>query len=70
MNGQAYSLEAGQTKDLELTGNEVIEFDRGSGNDTARYSLSDGVYQFAATPQGWELYHSSAASQPEAVAAN
>ncbi len=70
VNGQPYSLEAGQTRDLELTANEVIEFDRGSGNDTARYSLSDGVYQFAATPQGWELYHSSVAPRAEAVAAN
>ena len=62
-------LEAGQTKELELAENMVIEFDRGSGNDTGRYMLSDGLYKFASTPQGWELYHATGASQGD-VAGN
>ena len=70
INGQPYSLEPGQSQDVELSTNEVIEFDRGSGNDTARYTLSDGAYTFASTPQGWELYHTSDAQPTDAVASN
>lgn len=70
INGQPYSLEAGQTQDVTLPENPVIEFDRGSGNDTGRYSLSEGEYRFASTPQGWELYRSNDASLAGAVASN
>ena len=70
VNGQAYSLEAGKTQDVELADSAVIEFDRGSGNDTGRYSLSEGVYRFASTPQGWELYRSNDAPLADAVAAD
>ena len=70
VNGQAYSLEAGKAQDLELADSAVIEFDRGSGNDTSRYSLSEGVYRFASTPQGWELYRSNDAPLADAVATN
>ncbi len=70
VNDQNYSLEAGQTQDVELADSTVIEFDRGSGNDTARYSLSEGVYHFASTPQGWELFRSNDAPLDGAVAAN
>jgi len=70
VNGQTYSLDAGKTQDVELNGNTVIEFDRGSGNDTGRYTLSEGAYQFASTPQGWELYRAGDASLAGDVAAN
>ncbi len=70
VNGRAYSLEAGKAQDLELADSAVVEFDRGSGNETGRYSLSEGVYSFASTPQGWELYRSNNASLPDAVTAN
>ena len=70
VNGQTYSLEAGKTQDLELNENMVIEFDRGSGNDTGRYSLSEGVYRFGSTPKGWELFRSNDAPLADAVAAN
>ncbi|MGO9112991.1 MAG: hypothetical protein ACLP9L_27475 [Thermoguttaceae bacterium] len=70
VNGQTYSLEAGKTQELELTQNMVIEFNRGSDNNTGRYALSEGVYRFASTPQGWELYKSNDASLADAVAAN
>lgn len=59
VNGQAYTLQPGETKDVDLADSAVIEFDRGSGNDTARYTLTDGTYRFGSTPQGWELFHSS-----------
>ena len=70
VNGQTYSLDAGKTQDLELNDNTVIEFDRGSGNDLGRYTLSAGAYRFGSTPQGWELYRSNNAPLADAVAAN
>jgi hypothetical protein len=71
VNGQTYSLDAGKTQELQLTGNTVIEFDRGgSENDPGRYTLSGGVYRFASTPQGWELYKASSATPADTVAAN
>jgi len=69
VNGRAYSLDAGKTQELQLTDGAVIEFDRGSENATGRYTLSEGAYHFASTPQGWELYANDA-SQSDAVAAN
>jgi len=71
VNGQTYSLEAGKTEDIALNSTSVIEFDRGAENDDpGRYTLSEGAYQFAATPQGWELYRSGDAPQANTVAAD
>jgi hypothetical protein len=70
IDGKVCSLDAGQTRDVEVTDNTVIEFNRGSENDTVRYQLSEGMYQFASAPQGWELYHSSDSLPVELVADN
>lgn len=37
----------------------LIEFDRGGGNGLARYTLSDGYYEFRPTERGWELFRQS-----------
>jgi hypothetical protein len=70
VNGQAYSLEAGQSQDVQINDGAVVEFDRGGDNQVGRYSLSEGTYRFASTPQGWELYRGDAAPAAESVAAN
>ncbi len=70
IDGQSYTLNAGQTQNVELADSAVIEFDRGSGNQAARYTITEGVYQFASTPQGWELYRCSDSPGNDAVAAN
>jgi len=36
VNGQAYSLEAGKTQELKLTGEMVIEFDRALEDKSSR----------------------------------
>jgi len=69
INGEECSLEAGQNREVELADNMTIEFDRGVGDATGRYSLTEGEYRFASTPKGWELYHSSE-TPAESVAAN
>ena len=60
VNGQQYSLAPGQQQDLNVNAGSVIEFDRGGSGGTVAYSLSPGLYSFAQTPQGWELYNQSA----------
>lgn len=70
IDGQPYSLEAGKVQNVELSDTAVIEFDRGSGDDTGRYTLSPGEYQFGATPKGWELFRAGDESETESVAAN
>ena len=69
VNGQAYTLEAGQSQDVQINSGAVIEFDRGSDNQTGRYTLTEGAYRFGSTPQGWELFRGDATSAPS-VAAN
>lgn len=50
------SLEAAQQIQFATPDATIVEFDRGGNFGTARYSLSEGVYEFKLTDQGWELY--------------
>ena len=59
INGQSYSLNAGQTQPLNVTTSMTIEFDRGLPGDLARYSLTAGTYTFQATDKGWDLVSGS-----------
>jgi hypothetical protein len=56
VNQQTYSM--APTFEQNLTGGSswVVQFDRGEGNGTAQYKLSQGYYEFTVTPKGWELY--------------
>jgi len=56
VGSQTYTLQAGESKVVDTTSGNELQFDRGNG-DTARYTLTDGTYSFGATPTGWELYH-------------
>jgi hypothetical protein len=54
LDNQAFNLASGSTQ--EIGRQVVIAFDRGNGLGTARYTLSDGVYTFAAAADGgWDL---------------
>lgn len=57
IDGQAGSLEPGQRIEIGQLNPQVVEFDRGGQFGVARYGLAEGIYTFAATPQGIELYH-------------
>jgi len=56
VGSQTYTFQAGESKVVDTTSGNELQFDRGNG-DTARYTLTDGTYSFGATPNGWELYH-------------
>ncbi len=57
LNGMPYSIEPGQTQEFTEDRAWVIDFDRGRSLGMARYSLQTGVYRFAMTDRGWELYN-------------
>ncbi|MGO8753278.1 MAG: hypothetical protein ACLQNE_45655 [Thermoguttaceae bacterium] len=59
IDGQVYSLAAGEWKDFNVTPDTVVQFDRGKKGEMGRYSVTPGQYTFAATPAGWELYRST-----------
>ncbi|HEU5115814.1 MAG TPA: hypothetical protein VFT74_03985 [Isosphaeraceae bacterium] len=55
-DGKSYSLPSGYTQNLDLTSTSVIAFDRGSQFGNARYTVSNGSYEFKYTEHGWDLY--------------
>lgn len=57
LNDAAQSIPPGSSQDLTLDRSLVIRFSRGSGFGEARYQLEAGVYTFARTDRGWELFH-------------
>lgn len=49
-------IAAGETQKLMEKRSYVVSFDRGGEHGTARYTISEGVYEFTMTDHGWELY--------------
>lgn len=56
INGTSYTMQPGYTQTLPAGTSWTIRFDRGEGNNEARYTLKDGSYYFASSDKGWELY--------------
>jgi hypothetical protein len=61
---EGYDIATGQSQQLTAKGSYLIEFDRGGDFGRARYTITEGLYDFAPTDHGWELYR-----QPDAAAA-
>jgi len=55
LNGNNYTIQPGQTQRITNDRQWVVEFDRGTGQGTGRYTLSEGRFKFKSTDQGWEL---------------
>ena len=49
-------ISAGETKKLAAKGSYTISFDRGGNYGSARYTITEGLYEFTMTDHGWELY--------------
>ncbi|RIK82127.1 MAG: hypothetical protein DCC68_07300 [Planctomycetota bacterium] len=56
LDGKAYALEPGMTLTMKAAAARKIEFSRDGNGTKAAYKVSRGVYEFAATAKGWELY--------------
>lgn len=55
LNGYPYTIRPGESQTLN-PGSWVLEFDRGDGFGTARYTLAGGVFTFGPSDHGWEVY--------------
>jgi hypothetical protein len=60
----AYDIAPGASQLLDTKGSYLVEFDRGGDFGRARYTITEGLYEFTPTDRGWELYR-----QPDAAAA-
>jgi hypothetical protein len=58
LDGNAFTILPGYSQDLREDRAWVIQFSRGANLDQTRYGLQSGVYTFARTDHGWELYRS------------
>lgn len=56
LNGYRFAIPPGHVQNLDDDRQWVIEFDRGGSFGPGRYILGPGVYNFASTDHGWELY--------------
>lgn len=65
LNGHDYTIQPGQTQRITNDRNWIVEFDRGSGQGTGRYTLSEGRFKFKSTDSGWDLVR--AASQSDSA---
>lgn len=67
LNGQGYSIPAGQTQRITNDRQLIIEFQRGNRQQPARYTLSPGRFKFTQSNQGWELVRTSDQSSGQSV---
>lgn len=57
-----FEMKAGEKQKLPEKATRVIEFDRGGDFGVARYTLSEGNYDFHLTPKGWDIWKLPTAS--------
>lgn len=62
LNGQSFSIKPGQSQKFQHDRDWIVDFDRGNGKGTAKYSLKATSYKFKMTANGWELFE---AAKPE-----
>ena len=55
LNGMPYTIRPGEAQPIDLDRNWTLEFDRGLNNETARYSLNEGIHKFKVGRKGWEV---------------
>ncbi|MGD0900591.1 MAG: hypothetical protein ABR915_22385 [Thermoguttaceae bacterium] len=74
LNDSTFTIPPGSSQDFQEDRSWVIQFSRGANLDQARYGLQSGLYTFARTEHGWELYRTefpqTAAPPPPAAPAN
>lgn len=64
LNGNRFTIRPGQSQTFSHDRHWVVEFDRGGGLGTAQYGLKAVAYKFKPTIRGWELFESTASTQP------
>lgn len=69
LNGQSFTIKPGQSQKFNHDRDWIVDFDRGNGKGTGKYSLKASTYKFKMTDNGWELFE-AASPEPPASAAN
>ncbi len=62
LNGQTFTIKPGQSQKFNHDRDWIVDFDRGYGKGTGKYSLKATTYKFKMTNNGWELFE---AAKPE-----
>ncbi len=62
LNGQSFSIKPGQSQKFNHDRDWIVEFNRGDGKGSGKYSLKATTYKFKMTDNGWELFE---AAKPE-----
>ena len=62
LNGQSFTIKPGQSQRFNHDRDWIVDFDRGTGKGTGKYSLKATTYKFKMTDNGWELFE---AAKPE-----
>ncbi|MBC7820151.1 MAG: hypothetical protein IAG10_24980 [Planctomycetaceae bacterium] len=62
LNGQSFSIKPGQSQKFKHDRDWIVDFDRGNGKGTGKYTLKATIYKFKMTANGWELFE---AAKPE-----
>lgn len=55
LNGRQYSIRPGEAQPIDLDRTWTLQFDRGMNNQTARYTLNEGIHKFGVGRLGWEV---------------
>jgi hypothetical protein len=55
LDNQPFEMPCGYEQDLSSRASWLIEFDRGGGFGLARYTLTEGSFEFTLGPKGWDL---------------
>lgn len=69
LNGQTFTIKPGQSQKFNHDRDWIVDFDRGNGKGTGKYSLKATTYKFKMTDNGWELFE-AAKPEPPTPAAN
>lgn len=51
-----FTMKPGEKQKLPEKASRIIEFDRGGEFGTARYTITEGYYDFHLTPKGWDIW--------------
>jgi hypothetical protein len=59
LNQYDYTIQPGESQTITNDREWVITFDKGGDFGTAKYTLAPGLYKFALTETGWQVYHTA-----------
>lgn len=68
LNGQSFTIKPGQSQKFNHDRDWIVDFDRGNGKGTGKYSLKASTYKFKMSDNGWELFEAAKPEPPTPAA--